>query len=142
MNPLLTTLATWFLLGLSLLYGVRTLRQTNTFAAEFASSWREEYQVRVCGRAVAASRNLAAAATFLAARHPEWTARFALAAAAPGDDFLPPTASALPPDATGRCRSFGPQWLVASPHLEHHDGQPPSWPNWVMMWGEGEEDSL
>ena len=134
MSPLVTTFTTWLLTGTLLALGSRILLRLRSVTTAFSAAWHEEHDVRLCARAVAAGRNLDAAAAYLASRHPQH-ARSLEDAAAELNNALQPAALPVPPlGAAGRCRSDGPRRLVASPHLEHHQGQPVPWPNWTLRW--------
>ncbi len=102
-------------------------------ADRFAAARNEERAVLHCARFAAAMRNLDAARSFLASRHPQYAARLSLAVQDLEADLLP-APPLPPPGAAGRCVSDGPRRLVASLHLERHPGQPDPWPNWIVRW--------
>lgn len=102
-------------------------------ADQLLAARAEERAVLACARSAAALRNLAAARDRLAADHPEYATRLALAAEDLEADLISPP-PLLPPGVAGRCRSEGPRRLATSLHLERHPGQPDPWPNWIVRW--------
>lgn len=138
MNPLVSSLAVWLLLGVVMSTGARLFLGLQQAADAYLEDRKEEHAVRSCARAVAARRNLEAARLRLSRLWPDRAPLLATVADDLQSDLAPISSFVPPPDASGRCVSSGPRRLAASPHLEHHPGQPVPWPNWTLRFSEGD----